>query len=97
MISQATGGLGGQTPAINYKNTATGLEFDKKGRIKRDPSTGFLIDPRERRTLKQFNRNPFGQTIGNTLNWNIPNIITGANVPSGGYAGILAGLQGLGQ
>jgi hypothetical protein len=97
MISQTTGGFGGQTPAINYKNTTAGFEFDKKGRIKKDPSTGLLIDPRDRRTLKQYNRNPFGQTVGNTLNWNIPNVLTGANIPSGGYAGILSGLQGLGQ
>ena len=86
-----SGGAGiGQTPQLTKKKT--GLKLDNKKRIKVNPDTGEKIKPKDRIKFKQFNRNPFGITPGNSLNFNVPNILTGENLGQGvGNLGAILG------
>jgi hypothetical protein len=74
-----SGGEGlGQTPQFVKKKS--GLKLDEDGKIKIDPVTGEKIKAKDRISFKRFKRNPFGLTPGNSLNMNVPNILTGQNL-----------------
>jgi len=75
----------GQNPIFTKKKS--GLKLDKDKKIKVDPITGEKIKKKDRISFKRFKRNPFGITPGNSLNFNIPNILTGANIPGGSGLG----------
>lgn len=71
----------GQSPMFTKKKT--GLKLDKDNKIKVDPETGEKIAKKDRIKFKRFKRNPFGITPGNSLNFNVPNILTGQNLGQG--------------
>lgn len=85
----------GDNPMLNKKKT--GFKLDAKKRIKVDPATGKKIKPKDRKSFKRFKRNPFGITPANSLNFNVPNILTGENLGgSNNLASILGGVKRIG-
>lgn len=87
----------GENPLFTKKKT--GLKLDKDKKIKVDPITGEKIKKKDRISFKRFKRNPFGITPGNSLNMNVPNILTGANIPGmqgNNIAGLLSQVKRIG-
>tara|TARA_R110000823_G_scaffold217636_3_gene346966 strand:+ start:2083 stop:2424 length:342 start_codon:yes stop_codon:yes gene_type:complete len=79
----------GQTPQFTKKNA--GLKLDDKKRLKVDPMTGEPIKPKDRVKWKKIRRNPYGITPGNSLNMNVPNILSGQNMGEGMDLGAILG------
>lgn len=63
---------GGGAMQAQFTKAKSQFELDKKNRIKRDPVTGKLIEPKDRRKLGKFLQNPFLVMPGSALNMNVP-------------------------
>lgn len=72
----------GQGP--QFKKPKSKFTLDKKKRIKFDPNTGEFIEPNERRSLKNFNKNPFQINPGNAIFPAAPNPLSGLGQLGGG-------------
>ena len=90
---QSGGSALGSGPMLTKRRA--GFELDSKGRVKTDLE-GNPIKPEDRRKFKQVKRNPFGLSSGMSLNFAMPNILTGENIPGGSLSSILAGVNRLG-
>ena len=93
--SLRSGGASLGTPSFTKKKSD--FEISKSGKIKVDPITGEKIKPKDRKSWKSFKRNPLGITPTNSLDMNIPNLLTGENISGlGGVNNILSQLLRIG-
>lgn len=92
----ANSGAGvGQQPI--FTNRKSDFELDNKGRVKIDPNTGLKIPAKDRRKWTAVRDNPYGMNPATALNLNVPNMLTGANMPLGPIAKALSGVVRIGQ
>jgi len=92
----------GQVPIFTKNRTGFKTKVrDGRRFLTHDPVTGEKIKKKDQKLFKRFKRNPFDITPGNSLNLNIPSILSGQNIPGigglpGGLAGILSQVNRIG-
>jgi hypothetical protein len=84
--------LSGQVPqGAQFTKPKAYFDLDKEDRIKKDPTTGKKIKPKDRRTLRKFLQNPNMLNPANAINVNAPGASNDA------LAGLGALIMGGGQ